>query len=81
MNGDLPEVLALLHISERRWHTLRAEGEEWQDNERAQEVFTRLRNPGGFFTMRGTPAPADRSSRWQVWIRKPDQAGRAGHRP
>ncbi len=74
MNGDLPELLALLHTSRRRWRTLRAEGEEWRDEERTNELFHRLRSPTGVFTARGTPGPADRDPRWRVWIRQPQRA-------
>ena len=72
MNGDLSQVLTLLHTSRRRWRTLRAEGEAWQDERRVHEVLARLRHPGSVVTMRGAPGPADRDPRWRLWIRQPD---------
>jgi outer membrane lipoprotein-sorting protein len=74
VNGDLPEVLTLLHTSRQRWRTLRAEGEEWRDERRSHEVFARLRRPGSVVAMRGSPGPAERDPRWRFWIRQPDQA-------
>ena len=74
MNGDLAQVLALLHTSGRRWQTLRAEGEEWQDDDRTPEVFARLRRPGSVMSIRGAPGPAERDPRWRLWVRRPDRA-------
>jgi outer membrane lipoprotein-sorting protein len=74
VNGDLPEVLYLLHGSQRRWKTLRAEGEEWRDEERSREAWARRRPRGGIVSVRGAPGPADRDPMWQLWIRRPDKA-------
>ena len=74
VHGDLPEVLALLHTSGRRWRTLRAEGEEWRDERVSHLAFARLRRPGRVFTVRGSPGPADRDPRWRLWIRRPSHA-------
>lgn len=71
MADDLATVLTLLHESDRRWRTLRAEGDEWVDPERSREAF--LRNvrtgpgPGRLMSSRGTPGPADRDPTWKVW--------------
>lgn len=73
MADDLPTVLRLLYESDKRWRTLRAEGEEWVDDERSREAFMRAVRPGSFVTSRGTPGPADRDPRWKVWVRHPDQ--------
>ena len=73
MADDLPAVLNLLHQSHRRWRTLRAEGEEWVDEERSKEAFFRSVGPGSFGTTRGAPGPADRDPRWRVWARQGDQ--------
>ncbi len=74
MNGDLGEVLALLHISSNRWRTLRAEGVEWRDEVRSLEAFSLRRPRGSVVSLSGTPGPADRDPRWQLWIRHPDKA-------
>lgn len=74
VNGDLSEVLTLLHNSARRWRTLRAVGEEWRDEDHSLGAFVRRLPPGGIMSMRGAPGPANRDPRWQMWIRRPDQA-------
>jgi hypothetical protein len=38
MADDLPALLELLHESDRRWRTLRAEGDQWADPERSRGV-------------------------------------------
>jgi len=68
---DLPTVLNLLYESDARWRTLRAEGEEWSDEERSREAFLRSVRPGAVVGMRGHPGPADRDPRWSVWVRRP----------
>ncbi|HEX2048163.1 MAG TPA: hypothetical protein VHF27_10380 [Acidimicrobiales bacterium] len=74
MADDLPLVLALLHDSDKRWTTLRAEGEEWVDGERSKEAFFRSVRPGSVVTSRGAPGPEDRDPRWKLWARQPDRS-------
>ncbi len=65
----------LLHDSRRRWRTLRAEGHEWRDENRALEAFERSRPPGGVISMRGTPGPTrDGEPLWQLSICQPDRS-------
>ncbi len=71
MADDLATVLELLHTSDNRWRTLRAEGEEWVHAERSGEVFRRTMRPGSVMSFRGTPGPADRDPRWAVWLVPP----------
>lgn len=73
MADDLSAVLNLLHQSHKRWRTVRAEGEDWVDEDRNKEAFFRSVGPGSFGTTRGSPWPADRDPRWKVWARQPDQ--------
>jgi hypothetical protein len=74
MADDLAHVLELLHGSGRRWRTLRAEGEEWVDEQRAADAFRRSTRRGAVFGMRGAPGPADRDPWWKAWLRQPDQS-------
>jgi hypothetical protein len=74
MADDLAEVLQLLHESGRRWQTLRAEGEEWVDEQRAAEAFRRWKPDGRVISMRGTPEPDDRDATWRAWLRQPAQS-------
>jgi hypothetical protein len=71
MADDLAEVLRLLHDSDRRWRTLRAEGDQWADPERSREAFLRNVRPGGVASVRGTPGPADMDPTWKVWMAPP----------
>ena len=71
MADDLRTVLELLHESDTRWRTLRAEGEEWVDGEVSRRAFLRSVPPGAVVSTRGTPGPADHDARWKVWLRKP----------
>jgi len=60
---DLPTVLNLLYESDARRRDLRAEGEEWSDEERSKEAFLRSVRPGAVVGMRGHPGPAERVRR------------------
>ncbi len=71
MADDLPAVLELLHTSEHRWRTLRAEGEEWIDAERSGQAYRRNMRPGALMSFRGVPGPADRDPSWKVWLSPP----------
>lgn len=71
MADELAEVLRLLHDSDRRWRTLRAEGDQWTDAERSREAFLRNVRPGGIASVRGTPGPADVDPIWKVWMAPP----------
>jgi hypothetical protein len=71
MADDLAEVLRLLHDSERRWRTLRAEGDQWTDAEPSREAFLRSVRPGGIASFRGTPGPPDMDPTWKVWMAPP----------
>lgn len=73
MADELSAVLKLLYESDKRWRTLRAEGEDWTDDTRSTEAFLRSVRPGSFVTSRGTPGPADRDPRWKVWVRQPQE--------
>lgn len=70
-DDDLPEVLRLLHDSDRRWRTLRAEGDQWADPDLSREAFLRGRPPGGAVSTRGTPGPADMEPTWKLWLDLP----------
>src|SRR5436305_277625 len=74
MADELGQVLEHLHESGRRWRTLRAEGEEWFDEERAAEAFRRSIPRGSVTGMQGTPEPVDRDPVWKAWLRQPDQS-------
>ena len=41
MADDLAAVLKILHDSDGRWRTLRAEGDQWSDPECSREAFLR----------------------------------------
>ena len=71
MADDLPALLSLLHSSDRRWRTLRAEGEQWADPERSREAFLRSVPPGSVVSSRGTPGPADHDPTWKLWMAPP----------
>lgn len=74
MADDLHAVLALLYGSDTLWTTVRAEGEEWVDEEGSKEAFLRSVPPGAVVSSRGIPGPADRDPRWSVWVRQPGQS-------
>ena len=71
MADDLAEVLRLLHDSDRRWRTLRAEGDQWSDPERSREAFLRAVPRGSVVSARGTPAPVDWDPTWKLWLDLP----------
>ena len=71
MADDLAEVLRLLHDSDRRWRTLRAEGDQWSDPERSREAFLRAVPRGSVVSTRGTPGPADWDPTWKLWLHPP----------
>lgn len=71
MADDLAEVLRLLHDSDRRWRTLRAEGDQWSDPERSREAFLRAAPPGSVVSSRGTPGPVDWDPTWKLWLDAP----------
>jgi len=64
-------VLKLLHDSDRRWRTLRAEGDQWADPERSREAFFRSVPAGSVVSSRGTPGPADHDPTWKLWMAPP----------
>lgn len=71
MAGDLAAVLELLHDSDRRWRTLRAEGHQWSDPERSREAFMGNRPPGSVEAFRGGHGPADVDPTWKLWLQPP----------
>ena len=71
MADDLAEVLRLLHDSDRRWRTLRAEGDQWSDPERSLQAFLRNVPPGSVVSSRGTPGPAGMDPTWKLWLDLP----------
>ena len=71
MADDLAALLKLLHDSDRRWRTLRAEGDQWADPERSREAFLRSVPPGSVVSSRGTPGPADHDPPWKLWMAPP----------
>ena len=71
MADDLAEVLRLLHDSDRRWRTLRAEGDQWSDSERSREAFLRAVPPGSVVSSRGTPGPVGWDPTWKLWFDLP----------
>lgn len=71
MADDLALVLQLLHAGDRRWRTLRAEGDEWADGPLAAEAFRAGTPRGSDFELRGTPEPGERDQRWKAWLRRP----------
>jgi hypothetical protein len=71
MADDLAALLTLLHGSDRRWQTLRAEGDQWADPERSREAFLRSVPPGSVVSSRGTPGPADHDPTWKLWMAPP----------
>lgn len=71
---DLAVVLELLHAGDRRWRTLRAEGEEWVDGERARQAFLRSTPRGSPFDIQGPPDPVASDPRWKAWLRRPAQS-------
>ena len=71
MADDLPALLSLLHSGDRRWRTLRAEGDQWADPERSREAFLRGVPPGSVVSSRGTPGPADEDPTWKLWMAPP----------
>jgi hypothetical protein len=71
MADGLPEVLNLLHDSDRRWRTLRAEGDQWADPERSRQAFMRHVPPGAVVSGRGRPGPADVDPIWKLWMAPP----------
>ena len=71
MADDLAAVLRLLHDSDRRWRTLRAEGDQWSDPQRSREAFFRGVRPGGVVSSRGTPGPDDTDPTWKLWMAPP----------
>ena len=74
MADDLATVLELLHAGDRRWRTLRAEGEVWVDGPRSVEAFARNAPRGSPFTLPGTPDDVAPDPRWKVWLRRPGQS-------
>ena len=81
MADDLPALLELLHDSDRRWRTLRADGDQWADRERSREAFLRAVPPGSVVSSRGTPGPErpfergggpdDSDPTWKLWMAPP----------
>lgn len=77
--SDVGELLELMHTSDLRWRTLRAEGREWRDEAGHLEAFLRrhARRPSArvlSFSARdpGVPAEARRSDTseetWKLWL-------------
>lgn len=71
MADDLADVLRLLHDSDRRWRTLRAEGDQWSDPERSKAAFFRNIPPGSVVSSRGTPGPDGSDRTWKLWLEPP----------
>ena len=71
MADDLADVLRLLHDSDRRWRTLRAEGDQWADPERSHEAFLRSVPQGSVVSARGAPGPAEWDPTWKLWLDLP----------
>lgn len=71
MADDLAAVLTILHESEGRWRTLRAEGDQWSDPDRSREAFLRVVPEGSIVSSRGTPGPADHDPTWSLWLDPP----------
>jgi outer membrane lipoprotein-sorting protein len=78
--SGLGEVLELMHTSEGRWRSLRAEGREWRNQALNLEAFMRMveqRRPGSFTvfgdTARGGEGPEESESAWRLWMEGMDK--------
>jgi len=72
---DLSHLRDVMMDSRSLWRTLRAEGTEWRDFERAREAFLRRHPPGrGTVTITGTIArAAQQTEPWSLWLELPDK--------
>lgn len=69
---NLGLVLELVHTSDERWTTLRAEGTEWREPALLTEAFLRAVPHASTVVSHGDPAAEPVSTEpWQLWIRQP----------
>lgn len=73
--SELGDVLELMHTSEHRWRSLRAEGREWRHQALHLEAFMRMverRRPGSVSVFGGSSEeaeePEEAESTWRLWM-------------
>lgn len=78
--SELGELLELMHTSEQRWRSLRAEGKEWRHTAMHLEAFMRMvrRRRSGSVAVFGSSSvdaeePEESESRWRLWMARPDR--------